>query len=275
MKAPDILLPGKMADINTYILNRTGCFAFLTPDEQWQFSEPKTGRGAVELWSIALYTIYHDYGCRYLNFILDSTNAPDASMVKLLNSSRSHVYNVQRILRNNVAHGVLDTYSVDRLKRIFFAREGKTINQMTDEKWYEVAERIRKESNALVDNLYKWADGYGINTRNIRRKFGSSDEFKQSIDSRIMFDTLDNDYCVHGGTRAKKILESSSAKLPNQKLEVWRNEVSSLFLRNELETPKDIIAKLKTYLFEVHQPQQSSSATIGETTGFDLSLLLK
>ena len=77
MKPPVILMPGKLDEINKYLLEKTGCFAFLVPERRWYYSEPCTGKGAVELWSIALYTIYHDYGCGYLNFILDSNNEPD------------------------------------------------------------------------------------------------------------------------------------------------------------------------------------------------------
>lgn len=275
MKPPEILEPGKLIEINKYILERTGCFAFLiSTDSGWYYSEPQTGKGAVELWSIALYTIYHDYGCRYLRFMLNSNNAPSDDMKDLLKRSNIHVSNVQKVLRLNVAHGTLDTYTPNELKRIFFAKEENSLKEMPETQWFRVAEKIRKESDDLVNTLYKWADGFQ-NNPSIRKHFGSSDDFKSSIDSRIMFENLDNDFCMNRNRRAKRILEDQSQQLPMDKLENWRNEISSLFLREEIKTPQEIIDKLKSYLYEVHQPNQRSSVSIGEALGFSLLDLLK
>lgn len=274
MRPPEILIPGKINDINTYILEKTGCFAFLTSDNCWTYSEPKTGKGAVELWSIALYTIYHDYGCKFIRFILDECNKPNDSIDEMLWKSRRHITIVQRVLRSNVAHGTLDTYTPDELKRIFFARERKTLKDMPEEQWFRVAEIIRRESNDLVESLYKWADGFQSDS-SIRNRFGASDDFKKSIDSRIMFETLDNDFCKNREKRAKRILEDQSKELPAAKIDTWRNEISRMFLNNEIKTPQEIIDKLKSFLFEVHQPVQRSSITIGESLGFSLSDLLK
>ena len=74
---------------------------------------------------------------------------------------------------------------------------------------------------------------------------------------------------------AKKILEEQSKDLPAKKIDTWRNEISRMFLNNEIKTPQEIIDKLKSFLFEVHQPVQRSSITIGESLGFSLSDLLK
>ncbi len=235
---------------------------------------PTTGKGAVELWSVALYAIYHDYGCRYLRFILDSNNEPSADMDELLRKSRRHINNVQRVLRTNVAHGTLDAHTPDELKRIFFPRENEALEEIPENQWFRVAEKICKESDALVDVLYKWADGYRESTT-IRNQFGSSGDFTRSIDSRIVFDTLDNDLCGRGDKRAIEILDKASDASPAEKLEVWRSDISTLFLKEEIKTPQDIIDKLKSYLFEVHQPEQRSSVTIGESLGFSLSDLLK
>jgi len=126
----------------------------------------------------------------------------------------------------------------------------------------------------LVNTIYKWADGYQEINSNIREIFGKSDYFKRSIDSRIMFDTLDNDYWVHGGKRAKTILEDVSKQAPNEKLNLWRNEISTLFLNEKIKSPTDIISKLRTYLFDIHNPVQQSSISIGENVGFSLTTLL-
>lgn len=119
MKPPVILGPGKLNEINKYVLQKTGCFAFLIPDNSWNYSDPKTGKGAVELWSVALYVVYHDYGCRYLKFILDQDNKPNCEIDDLLFRSRRHKKTIERILRTNIAHGCLDSYGHDELKRVF------------------------------------------------------------------------------------------------------------------------------------------------------------
>jgi len=142
MKPPVILKPGKLDDINKYVLERTGCFAFLIPDANWHYSEPKTSKGAVELWSVALYAIYHDCGCRYLDFILDSSNKPrNTAIDNLLYKSRRHKKTMERVLRTNIAHGVFDSYSYNELRRIFFQRENDPIEQLEDGKWFRVAEK--------------------------------------------------------------------------------------------------------------------------------------
>ena len=274
MRPPEILMPGRLNEINKYILKKTGCFAFLASDSGWNYSEPKTGKGAVELWSIALYTIYHDYGCRYVRFIFDECNKPNDSIDEMLWKSRRHMTTVQRVLRSNIAHGTLDTYTHDELKRIFFAREERSLKEIPEEQWFRVAEKIRREADNLVDTLYKWADGYQGNST-IRNRFGASDDFKKSIDARILFETLDNDFCRNGEKRAKRILEDQSRNLPAEKIDIWRDNISSMFLSNEINSPQEIIDKLKSFLFEVHQPEQRSSVTIGESLGFSLADLLK
>lgn len=274
MKPPVILTPGKLNEINKYVLQKTGCFAFLIPDNCWDYSNPQTGKGAVELWSVALYVVYHDYGCRYLKFILDQGNEPNYEIDDLLYRSRRHKKTIERILRTNIAHGCLDSYDPGELKRVFFARETTPIAQLPDNKWFRVAEKIRRESDDLVDAIYKWADGYHENGRNIREVFAKSADFKKSIDSRVMFDTLDNDFCRNGETRARKTLEDISRQMPNEKLAIWGEDVSSLFLNKELKTPEDIISQLKKYLYDVHMPMQPASVTIGDSLGFSLTSLL-
>jgi len=213
MKPPVILTPGKIEEINEYVLNKTGCFAFLVSDERWLYSEPKTGKGAFELWSVALYAVYHDYGCHYLNFILDSNNSPEITLNDLLFRSSRHKRTVERVLRTSVAHGVLDSFSFREVKRIFFPGE-EDFESISDENWIKAAEKIRQESDDLVDTIIKWADGYN-NDFNIRKKFGASEQFKRSIDSRVMFDTLDNDYSGRGEKRAKRILDDKSKQAVN------------------------------------------------------------
>ncbi len=271
MKPPMILVPGKLEEINKYVLDRTGCFAFLVSDRGWNYSEPTTGKGAVELWSVALYVVYHDYGCKYLKFILDQNNKPNTDIDDLLYRSRRHKRTIERILRTNVAHGGLDSYVPGELKKIFFARENTPIDQLSDKKWFSVAERIRQESNDLVDAIYKWADGYQKSGQNIRNRFSRSDEFKKSIDSRLMFDTLDNDFCKGYERRANTIIEKDLEQAPKEKLASWGEEVSSLFLDETLRTPEDIIRHLKKLLYDIHNPMQPSSIDIGNVLGFSFS----
>lgn len=274
MRPPVILVPGKLDEINQYVLQKTGCFAFLISGKGWNYSDPKTGKGAVELWSVALYTVYHDYGCRYLSFILDQANEPNTDIDELLFKSRRHKKTVERVLRTNIAHGGLDSYSLSELRRIFFARENTPIDKLSDDRWFKVAEKIRRESDDLVNAIYKWADGYNNSKINIRDVFGASDNFKKSIDSRIMFDTLDKDFYIVNRRSAKEILEDVSQKMPNEKLELWREDLSSLFLSKEIKTPEDIISQLKQYLYDVHEPIQPSSVEIGNSLGFSFSSLL-
>lgn len=55
---------------------------------------------------------------------------------------------------------------------------------------------------------------------------------------------------------------------------LWRNEISTLFLREEIKKPADIILRLRAYLYDLHHPIQQSSVSIGDSLGFSLSSLI-
>ena len=273
MTPPEILTPGKLDEINNYVLAKTGCFAFLVPNDGWHYSEPKTGKGAVELWAVALYAIYHDYGCRYLKFILNINNKPNSALTNQLVRSYKHMNNIQSVIRTNVAHGTLDEYSIQRFRNVYF-NSVDSIDSITEEQWNLLAEKIKKESDELVEVLYKWADGYCDSNSNIRTIFGRSDDFKRSIDKRLMFDTLDNDFCTsRRSLRAKKILEDNPHDSPDSAINRWKEDISNLFLRNEIHSPQDVLSQLRMYLYEIHNPISSSSASVGQRFGFSLSSL--
>lgn len=282
MKPPKILIPDTIKKVNEHLLKKTGCFAFLISDMQWIYSEPKSGKEAFELWSVALYTIYHDYGCDYIKYILDESHSPDAYMPGDLKKCKRHVDDVVKIFRNNIAHGIFDSCSREKMQRLVFKYD-KTIqvddiDQLTDDQWLHVANRLKDDSDFLVDTLYEWADKFDkspipVSVSKPRLKFGESPNFTVSISERVVFDSLDKDYSSSQLQSARKILDDAFQKGGGNKnsldtLTEWQNMIQRDFLDEKIKCPDDIIKILRNCLYEIHNPPSRSSVEIAAAHGF-------
>lgn len=295
MKHPQILIPGVIEEINQNLMSKTGCFAFLIPSHQWSYAEPKSGKEAFEIWSVGLYTIYHDYGCGYIRYILDESNAPIPSLKSDIKKSRMHLNTVVNVFRGNIAHGIFDSASRQRLQnqvtKSYFQQNqndkswNEFYTQLSDDDWMKAAQCLKKDSDNLVSVLHDWADGFKkskipINIFRPREKFGKSKEFLTSISERVVFDSLDRDYMISQKTEsAQKILdkavEDHDKKGSNEMLACWQKDIQKEFLDGNLHSPDDIIAKLRSFLYEVHNPPSASSTTIASKHGFSLEELSK
>ncbi len=288
MKPPKILQAGELKKINDHLYAKTGCFAFLVPDAQWIYPEPKSGKEAFERWSIELYTVYHDHGCGYLPYLLSGRDICPGDLRRDLSKAKRHMDSVNKIFRKNLAHGLMDVCSRDRMKKEisrYHIKKDKGekwdlyFQSLTDDDWKRAAEHLRADADALLETLYKWADVVEKD-RDIsdpREAFGRAREFRSSISRRIVFDSLDNDLCSTGGPSALKILDGGSKKgkgsverNSEKQLQEWQDEIQKGFLSGKIKTAEDIVSELKRFLYRIHEPLKDSSIAIADRTGFSL-----
>lgn len=286
MKPPKILQPGEIKIINDYLYTKSGCFAFLVSDAQWIYSEPKAGKEAFEKWSIELYTVYHDYGCEYLRYILSGNDILSFKIKDDLCDARKHVNNVNKIFRNNFAHGILDTRSRNRMmgeiskyciKKVKGQGWNSYFDAFTDDDWRCAANRLKQDADHLLETLRKWADVAEKDNAALspRERFGNAEEFKKSISNRVVYDSLDKDFWEHDTRSAVEILDGSAKGECKQKksevqLEQWQDNIQKEFLDGKIKTAEEIVLKLKNLLYVVHNPPEVSSIAIAEKNGFSL-----
>ena len=285
MKPPKILCPGEISKLNEYIYEKTGCFAFLFAGGAWKYAEPKSGKAAFELWSVALYTVYHDYGCGFLSYLLDEQNLPDKGLTNDIRKSKAHVSSVCNIFRNNIAHGVMDKnsrttfqYQVSKFYLRNPSREGAWISYfdaLTDDDWTKIATKLREESDELLEVLRRWADAFKSGSVLVallrpRQNFGESAYFTSSLSQRLIFDSLDKDYVKRGDKNAREIMDIDLDKT----LDEWKEDIRTKFLKNELKKPEDIINELRNRLFLVHNSPSESILNVATQTGFSLDSLV-
>lgn len=286
MKPPKILQLGEMRKINDYLCTKSGCFAFLLPDAQWIYSDPKSGKEAFEKWSIELYTVYHDYGCEYLKYILSGKGILAIDLRDDLCEARKHLHSVNRIFRNNLAHGVLDVSSRNNMRdeiSRYCTKKSKGekwnvyFNEFSDDDWISVANRLKQDADNLLETLRKWADvaEKESGTLSPRENFGNACEFKKSISKRIVYDSLDKEFTNKNMPSATAILDGRANMYPAKsnsewQLEKWQNDIQKEFLERKIETADDIVLKLKKYLYMVHNPPEDSSIDIARRNGFSL-----
>lgn len=108
-----------------------------------------------------------------------------------------------------------------------------------------------------------------------REAFGRAREFKNSISMRIVFDSLDNEFIITGERSALKILDTGPKKDPTKRnsekqLQEWQNDIQQDFLDGKIKTAEDIISRLKSFLYMIHNPLKESSIAIADRTGFSL-----
>lgn len=289
LEHPKILVPGKMRAINNYLLEKTECFAFLLDDDlQWDYAKPQNAKEAFEIWSIALYVVYHDYGCYYLKYLLSNDNVMIAQIEPQMKRARYHYHDIVNCFRGNFAHGILDKQSRSEMTGLIIkkylkkSRQLESLDEFTEEDWKDAAEQLRKKADELCDTLKLWADTYDRskfkNLISAKKQFGESDCFKKSICERVLFESLDKDIRKGGGGNARYILDNNASNIhKNLKdvLDEWQNIIQNEFLLNKIKTDKDIIDRLKELLEKVYKPVIVSSVDVASECGYNFDQLLK
>lgn len=289
MKHPKILMLGKIREVNKYLLKKTGCFAFLLDDHlQWNYAEPQNGKEAFEIWSVALYVVYHDYGCYYLKYLLSDENIMTKGIEPEMRRARKHYQDIVNCFRGNFAHGILDEQSRDKMaeliNRRYLKKTGhfKKLDIFMEDDWRTAAGQLRKQADELYETLLLWADKYYESKfrewLSAKQQFGKSDCFKKSICERVVFESLDKDLRERN-RYAKEILDNrevgnNAHKNAADTLLEWQDIIQNDFLNDKLNTDQEIINKIKELLKEVYEPKTVSSIDIALECGYDLDNLL-
>ena len=302
MTEPRILKKGAIGQINDLLLEKTGCFAFLCEEPFWNYevNAQTDPRIRFMVWNTALYSVYHDYGCKYLTFFLDEENVlPVGGSIDLqdVRRAKTHIRNVTGCFRPNYAHGVLASAVRENMKQIlsdYYVRDHATLswddyyNQMQEADWEAACEKLAKDANLLYQILVDFANGgYCVNSvfaalSNIRTTFANSPQFADSIDKRLVFSFLDEDYKHYDATAgtvltAERLLK---ARVPygqptdaNSLLEPWRADIVTEFVAETLKTPADILRALRRKLDDLYHPQAASSVSVAAAIGFEIPSL--
>lgn len=288
LEHPKILVSGKMREINDYLLKKTGCFAFLLDDHlQWEYAKPQNAKEAFEIWSIALYVVYHDYGCYYLKYLLSDENVMITEIRSQVKRSRDHYYDIVNCFRGNFAHGILDGQSRHEMTALINKRylkrskEFKELDKFTEEDWKDVAGQLKRRADELYDTLGLWADTYDKSKfkdyLSAKECFGKSDWFRMSVCERVLFESLDKDIRKGKDENARSILDNHAGnahKSLNDTLLEWQNIIQSEFLDDKIKTDQDILNRLKELLEEVYEPVIVSSVDVASECGYNFDDLL-
>lgn len=277
MKSPKLLIQSEIEVLNDKVLNDTGCFSFLLPEKMWEYSEPKTGKEAVEIWSVGLYVIYHDYGCCFIKYVLDPNNLPNQSMKDEVYHCKKHIDAIEKYGRARLAHGVFDSVTEQKFFNYLFPKQLIELDKLSEIEWNRAAERIRDDADLVFDQILQWANEHKSKKNpflqfcNPRERFATSEYFKESFDVRILLEIYDRDYAVNDGKYARSIIGKENIE---SVCVSWRQEIVSKYKNEELKGPKEILEYISKKMDELHNPPQRSSIEMAEKRGLSpLSLL--
>lgn len=261
--------------LNELLMKNTGCFAFLKDQIELKYHTPSTGYEAFWIYSTALYDVYHDYGCRYLDFILDNANAPDSSLEKRLKKCRNHKKDINVIFRTNLAHGVYDQRTREDLRDIIstfylHTSDGEKwdsyINNLTEKQWKDIVGKIIRDANQLADTIEEWAGLWGRKDERereaLRRAFADSDEFYKSVDKRVCFSLRKDEL-------------GQKPDVNEGRIDIWRGVIQNEFRQKKICTPLDIRKRLQSLIHEVCNPASISSVGAAKESGYDISILMQ
>lgn len=282
MKMPKLLEHGAIKRINTYLIEKTGCFAFWEPAHQWEYATPNSSHQEVEMWSIALYTIYCDYGSAFLKFILNIDNAANPNSLKNdISRCCKHLENVNALFRPCFAHGnVSDFVPLKIMDQVGKTYIGNDVNKgwpeyfkgLQEEEWRKWAQALQEESNHLYDTLFKWADEYEkslipFELVDPKKKFSKA--IMKSINYKLLFNDLDRDYYGIDGKKAEDIL----GKFAESHVKSVSEEIKQKYETGSVKEPSEIINMLRIELKRIHSRSEGSSVSIANSMGFSLNNL--
>lgn len=205
---PLFLQKGYLSQLNNQLFDKTGCFAFLCTDTVLCATEPKSWQDAFSIIVPGLYSVYHDYGCLFLPLLIDYIGhpgfQPDGFYVP--SGIWQHIMAIDKTLRPNITHGILYKtnrdifqtkissyylFSYYRAKGIKPPKPGQWpsfVENLDEEQWQYIVEKIVDDSNGLYDHLLNWSiewEKRPDELQDLKKRFANDDYFKKSFDARI------------------------------------------------------------------------------------------
>ena len=207
MKIPKFLQPGQISKLNYELISRTGCFGFLNTDSYALSVLPKSNADAFFRYSVALYCVYHDQGCQFLNFFLDKSICPTTALSYQTKIHYKHKKVVESTLRPAFTHGIVRNsvaYDFQNKMGNYFTRKSginnfPDINQyivtLSDLDWKHSTEKLVEDADSFYDYLLQWAKEFqhsNTSVLELQAIFSDSVFFQKSIDIRICQSLYEN-----------------------------------------------------------------------------------
>ncbi len=278
---PLFLQKGKLSSLNDQLFKRTGCFAFIGTDLAVCATCPASWQDAFSIIVPGLYSVYHDYACKFLEMLLDDRNLgfqPDGFTVPRY--LMSHKITVEQVLRPNITHGILylserdrfqnkisdfylaPYYSTKGIKPQKFGKWPSLIECINEEQWEYIVMRIVDDSNSLYNHLLNWSiewEKYPSELPNLKKQFSADKRFVSSFDARVCSPIVKA--CLKEANKSLKLAncyyndKNNSAPINN-----WQREMVKCFLNGD--KPDKLYAELQTIIRNeiVPKPNQSSLA---------------
>ncbi len=276
MQIPKFLQPGQLAKLNNELISSTGCFGFLDVESYALSVLPENNADAFFRYSVALYCVYHDQGCQFLNFFLDPSNCPSTTLSYQTKFHFLHKKAVELTLRPAFTHGMVRNSVSNgfqsKMQNYFTQKHGATnfpgINQylitLSDLDWKYATENLVKDADSFYDYLFQWAREFQHSNTSITElqvTFADSIYFQKSIDIRVCQSLYGNsshpsDYI--DWTQEKKLHLNSWQENIKRSFKSGNIKDNRVFCRllvdimaSDLDKPKNSTACAKKYGFGI------------------------
>lgn len=273
---PLMLQPDRLEQLNKHLVETTGCFAFLKTDQVLFSPRPQQWQDAYTIFSVGLYAVYHDYGCKFLYSILLSDDFCPNTLPEP-RRHRSHIDMLNRHIRTNLAHGLLNSFQREELQRKLFdyylrdpsrARDPwpEPINGLTEKEWMTITKKLIEDSNDLYYFLWSWGDEWAKNPESLpelRERFATYENcFADSVDGRICCPLL-HSY----GIKHSDISQYTNGKKQSAPINQWRQHLIEAY-RKGMWHPEELYRELEKCIKEEVEPAKGSSIDIAAEFGF-------
>ena len=274
---PRMLQKDQLELLNKHLVDKTRCFAFLKTDQVIFSFRPQSWQDAYTIFSIGLYAVYHDYGCKFMCKLLLSEDLCPAEL-PVPQKHRTHVMVVTQQIRTNLAHGLFNLKERTKLQqelRGYLPTNGRKynphvwpdfVNQMHEQDWREITRHLTTASDELYNYLWDWGDAWSKHTEQLstlQNKFVSyKDYFANSFDERIFRSILIA--CGANPKTLNRYLARGSKYITN-----WRGKLLKSY-RSGTRSPEELYKQLSNLINESVNPPEKSSLDIAKDMGFGI-----
>ena len=276
IQLPKLLYRANQDALNKTLLEKTGCFLFLRTDDVFPGAAPNKPYDAFVEIVVGLYVVYHDFACRFWETLLGNNLLPSGIQAYSLNTHKKHIQSINKTLRQQIAHGSLKARSSeadplrDSLEELMQSSSHtppwapgqpqwpKYMNDMGEDDWCVVVERLTKRSDSLISFFEGWAAAWerDINSDNSKspRASFSYDGIWNSIDHR----------CV------APYEEANGIKLTDDQMDDLRNHLIGFFTNNTSKTNSHLLKEMASWIRKLSMPASPSTSIAGKY-GFGIS----
>lgn len=276
IEKPLFLTEGNVKKLNDKMLRNAGQFCFLKTNQTMLTDKvPSSYIEAFQAYVTGLYSLYHDYGRKFLFYSLnqggslpvgnEGKSGQDAG--KRVTECRRHLKVVNEVFRPNLVHGIFEGAQKNEFMEQLNLYRANTesvsmiwpqyVNQLRNQDWEKIVKRLVSEADKFYELLEQvadmWKDATDEERKKNRKQFAESNEFTKSIDIPL----CESIY------RAEELEDKEEI---GDYIEEWRKMLSSEFISQKADTPEKVYGCLKRSI--KGNAGMKSSAEIGARYGF-------